>query len=77
MKSPRICRQTCDDKDAAIGKLSRQLKDEFEDGMPEVQGMWSDLLSAALSEVDWYEIAEAMLEEVEFEQDEEVTDSPS
>lgn len=45
--------------------------------MPEVQGMWSDLLSAALSEVDWYEIAEAMLEEVEFEQDEEVTDSPS
>ena len=54
-------------KEASARKLSDRLKDEFEDSKPEVQGMWADLLNAAMSEVDWYEIAENMLEEFEEE----------
>lgn len=49
--------------------LARQLKGEFEDMAPELDGMWADLMSAALSEVDWYEIAEAMIGDEEFDDD--------
>lgn len=54
-------------KESAASKLADMLKDEFEESKPEVQGMWADLLNAAMSEVDWYEIAENMLEEFEEE----------
>jgi hypothetical protein len=50
-------------KESALCILSDRLKDEFEDAQPEVTGMWADLLNAAMSEVNWYEIAENMLEE--------------
>jgi len=43
--------------------LSQELKSEHEDAMPEVPGVFADLLSAALSEVNWYEIAESLLED--------------
>lgn len=51
-------------------QLARELKSEFEDAAPQLDGMWADLLGAALSEVAWYEIAEAMIGDEEFEDDE-------
>ena len=33
--------------------------------MPELEGCYADLLNASLSEVDWYEIAESILEEID------------
>ena len=47
--------------------LADDLKAEFEDNAPELQGCYADLLNAALSEVDWYEIAENVLAEIEVE----------
>jgi hypothetical protein len=55
-------------KDSAECILADRLKDEFEEAQPDVTGMWLDLLNAAMSEVDWYEIAENMLEEFEEEE---------
>ena len=54
-------------KESSARKLADRLKDQFEEDKPEVTGMWADLLNAAMSEVDWYEIAENMLEEFEEE----------
>jgi hypothetical protein len=47
--------------------LSRLMQEEFEENCPEVTVMWADLLSSALSEVNWYEIAEGLMENVEKE----------
>lgn len=53
------------DYDEAIYDLSRRLKDEMEESMPDLgASCWSDLLSAAFSEVNWHEIAEHMIEDV-------------
>jgi len=46
--------------------LADQLRSELEEASPlEAASMFSDLLTAALSEVDWHEIADAFLEELE------------
>lgn len=37
--------------------LMDELKDQHEEAMPEVQGVFADLLNAAMSEVNWHEIA--------------------
>ncbi len=52
---------------AACYYLADQLREEVEEASPLVdQGsIYSDLLSAALGEVDWNEIAEALLEELD------------
>ena len=42
----------------SIHALADMMKDEHEELMPEVTGVYSDLLQAALDSVDWYEIAE-------------------
>ena len=48
----------------ATGQLAENLKDWMEESMPDLEAsLWSDLLSAAFSEVDWYEIAENYLSE--------------
>jgi hypothetical protein len=57
--------------DAARASLAAALKEYHEEEMPEVVGVYSDLLSAALSEVDWYEIAGSMLEDFKEEEEEE------
>ena len=45
--------------------LAEQLKDEIVEGSPlPDSSLYSDLLSAALAEVDWYEIAESYLEDL-------------
>lgn len=50
----------------ATQTLAEQLKSELEEASPiEEASLFSDLLSSALSEVDWHEVAEAFLEEVE------------
>jgi hypothetical protein len=51
--------------EAATIALSETLKAEIEEAAPELEnGMFSDLLNAALSEVNWREIAEAYLDNV-------------
>jgi len=50
-------------KDTAI--LAKQLEREHEDAIPEnmTSGLYADLLTSALSEVNWEEIAEVLIEE--------------
>lgn len=58
-------------EDAEI-TLGHALKVWLEESMPDLGGtLWSDLLSAAMSEVNWHEIAVAALEEYEEEVEEE------
>jgi hypothetical protein len=48
--------------------LSDELKHEHEANMPELEpSFYSDILNAALSEVNWYEIAESLIGDVDKE----------
>ncbi len=47
--------------------LAEQLKSEFEEAQPEVTGFWADLINASLGKVDWREIAEILLDDLEEE----------
>jgi len=51
------------DKDDATSALAQMLESEHEEALPELQGFAADLLSAAMSEVNWYEIAEHLVED--------------
>lgn len=53
--------------EAASVALADTIKQYHEDLAPELQGVFSDLLSAALSEVNWYEIAKHYIEEIKEE----------
>lgn len=55
---------------AAIA-LAKRLKEEFEEANPvaDQASVWADLMGAALSEVNWDEIANAMIEEGEFSEE--------
>ena len=48
----------------AVRELADCLQIEHERALPELQGFAGDLLTAALCEVNWYEIAESLLEAV-------------
>lgn len=48
-----------------IRDLADELKDSHEENAPELEGTYGDLLNAALSSVNWYEIAKNMIEELE------------
>jgi hypothetical protein len=61
-----IC-QDAGDKDDAINTLRSNLQSDFDDNAPELTGTYADLLSAALSSVNWYEIAEHIIEDLDFE----------
>jgi hypothetical protein len=53
-------------EEKAVLALERRLKSEIEEGAPDLgASMWADLLGAALSEVDWHEIASSMIGEVD------------
>ena|SRR5690242_2799009 len=56
--------------------LSDALKSEHEENMPDSGGVYGDLLGAALCEVDWREIADAMLRDMNesLEDDADITD---
>lgn len=38
--------------------LTRMLRDAFDEMMPEIDGMWGNLLSAAFENVNWRELAD-------------------
>ncbi len=44
-----------------VHELADQLKEEHEEAMPDTGDVFSDLLGAAMTEVDWYEIAESLI----------------
>lgn len=50
-------------KNDAIYQLAEEMKDEYEDLAPRLEGLWADLLNAALSEVDWWEVAKTRFDE--------------
>lgn len=39
------------------------LREGFEDVMPKLEGFWADMMNAAMSEVNWGEIAESLIED--------------
>ena len=45
-------------------RVADRLKDEHEEALPELTGFAADLLNAAMSEVDWYEIASNLVDAV-------------
>lgn len=50
--------------DGAVSRLAEQLKSEVNDMAPDLgASCYADLLNAALSEVNWYEIARAYVDE--------------
>jgi hypothetical protein len=50
------------DYDDATSALAEQLKDEVNEGAPDLgSSCYADMLNAALGEVCWYEIAEHMI----------------
>ncbi len=54
-----------DRKNSATYDLANEIKDQHEDFMPELGcSVYSDLMAAALSEVNWYEIASHLIEQV-------------
>ena len=50
------------DKRISVRHLAATLKDEHEEALPNLDGFAGDLLTAALGSVNWYEIAESLLE---------------
>jgi hypothetical protein len=66
-EAERIARE--EDSDKARYKLGELMKDQYEEasqdlleGAKATCSVWADLLGAALSEVNWFEIAEHKLE---------------
>ncbi len=49
--------------------LADVLKEYHDEAQPELQGFWADLLNAAMSEVNWYEIAEHMIADLDKDQE--------
>jgi len=50
--------------------LADILKEEIESTQPDTEGMWADMMNAAISEVNWDEIAEHLIDDVEKEVEE-------
>ena len=46
---------------SAAQALADELESSHDDNMPEVSGVYSDLLQAAMQAIDWREIADSML----------------
>lgn len=50
----------------AASDLARYMHDEFTDAMPDMGcTVWTDLLSASMGAVEWFEIASSWIEKVE------------
>jgi len=56
------------DADQATFALENAIKEQHEEALPELQGFAADLLNAAMSEVNWREIARHLVDEVLAEQ---------
>lgn len=71
----RVSRGTWTREQAAVYNLEGQLKEEVKDGAPDLgASMWSDLLGAALDEVDWREIAQHYIDAIDKTEEEEDDD---
>ena len=62
--------QTFTREENATFALSHSMKELVEENTPTVTGMYADLLNASLSEVNWHEIAEHFIEEVDKDESE-------
>jgi len=62
---------TNQDKDNAINELVEQLQDYMESNNPIIgtNSMYADLMQSALDEIDYYEIAESMINDLITEND--------
>jgi len=49
------------DDEPDVSDFADEIKSQHEDALPKVEGFAADLLNAAMSEVNWYEIAESLL----------------
>jgi hypothetical protein len=54
-------------KEGAVSRLAEELEADLEESKPEVVGVYADLLTWVLEMVDWYEIAEHFVDDVEIE----------
>jgi hypothetical protein len=62
----RQARQECavaDTQHDAIHELAAWIRELVSDGAPHVEGLWADLLSSAIGEVDWWEISTCWIQE--------------
>ena len=50
-------------KEEATLILSDKIKEQHEEAQPEVTGVFVDLINAAMSEVNWHEIAEGLIDD--------------
>lgn len=57
-------------RETAAQVLAGELESQHKDEMPELSGTYSDLLTMALGEVNWLEIAEHMVAEIAVEREE-------
>lgn len=65
-----LMRSNDNEKDTATSELACMLEEHHQEANPVPDGtVFSDLMSAALSEVDWFEIAEHYVGEVEVEEE--------
>lgn len=55
----------------AASDLAEKIKEEIEGGADQAEGLYSDLLSAAISEINFHEIAASLIEDVDKEEEEE------
>lgn len=58
-------------KERATGWLANELNTHFIENSPEVTGFYADILSAALREVNWHEIARSIIDDLDIEWDSE------
>ena len=56
------------DKERAVFKLSLILQAEFVEWMPEWEGVYMELLSGAMTKVNWHQVARHLVERVEEEE---------
>ena len=55
--------ETLTAKEEAAQTLADRIKEQHEEAKPEVSGVFADLINAALSEVNWREIAEKLVDD--------------
>jgi hypothetical protein len=63
-----------EDRDDLVGDLAKELESWVEENTPEVSGMFADLLNSALGAIDYYEIAEHYMSDVEKREADPTTD---
>jgi hypothetical protein len=49
-------------KDEAVYSLAEEMKNYYHETMPQISGVFGDLMNSALQEVNWHEIAKIHVE---------------